>query len=188
MEILRHDVVSDDTEALILVDSEDNEIGSLDKTACHDGTGFLHRAFSVFIFNKDDELLMQKRAADKRLWPNFWSNSCCSHPRQGEDVDVAIHRRCEQELGLCTQLEYAYKFEYSAAFGEIGTEHELCSVYVGTFAGELNINTAEVSAIKWLSIKAVDRELYANTDQYTPWFKLEWARLRADFAHLLPRG
>ncbi len=188
MEILRHDVVSDDTEALILVDSEDNEIGSLDKTACHDGAGLLHRAFSVFIFNEDDELLMQKRAADKRLWPDFWSNSCCSHPRQGEDVDVAIHRRCEQELGLCTQLEYAYKFEYSAEFGEIGTEHELCSVYVGTFAGELNINTAEVSAIKWLSIEAVDRELYANTDQYKHCSKLQLLTLRAHFTHPLPRG
>ncbi|NKC01410.1 MAG: isopentenyl-diphosphate Delta-isomerase [Pseudomonadales bacterium] len=186
MQTLRHDIVSDDSEALILVDSDDNELGALDKSACHDGEGILHRAFSLFIFNDSDELLLQKRAADKRLWPDFWSNSCCSHPRQGEDMAEAVQRRCEQELGFSTDLAFVYKFEYTAPFADHGTEHELCSVYVGKHTGELDVNASEVSAIQWLSIDRVDAELSSQPTLYTPWFQLEWARLRGEFADVLP--
>ena len=122
------EVVSDDTELLILVDSSDRETGQLDKSACHDGEGQLHRAFSVFIFNDAGELLIQQRAADKRLWPSFWSNSCCSHPRAGEAIDDAAERRCQQELGIAASLTFLYKFEYQAAYEDIGSERELCSV------------------------------------------------------------
>ncbi len=146
----------------------------------------LHRAFSLFIFNPAGELLLQQRAAEKRLWPDFWSNSCCSHPRQGETLDVAVQRRCEQELGFRTPLRFVYKFEYTARFGDLGSEHELCSVFIGTYEGEPVANTTEVQALRWMSPAAIDAALAANGDEFTPWFKLEWQRLRSEFADALP--
>lgn len=182
----RHDIVSDDAEALILVDADDEEIGTLDKSACHDGEGVLHRAFSLFIFNHDGELLLQQRSNEKRLWPGYWSNSCCSHPRHGESLAVAVQRRCKQELGFATDLEFVYKFEYSVPFEDKGAEHELCSVYVGRYDGPLDINAAEIDATRWMAPAKLDDELVANADAYTPWLKLEWTRLRADFSNLIP--
>ena len=101
-----HEIVSCESENLILVDQQDREIGTLDKAACHDGQGMLHRAFSLFIFNSQGELLLQKRSSQKRLWGGYWSNSCCSHPRQGEEYEIAIRRRLKEELGIQTELKY----------------------------------------------------------------------------------
>lgn len=182
----RHDIVSDDSEALILVNSDDEEIGSLDKSACHDGDGVLHRAFSLFVFNADGELLLQRRSQDKRLWPGYWSNSCCSHPRVGETMADAVQRRCQQELGFTTQLEFVYKFEYSAQYENEGTEHELCSVYVGQHTGALDINASEIEDVQWMAPATLDNELAENPKCYSPWLKLEWARLRADYPERLP--
>jgi len=89
----KHEVVSSDAERLIRVNSDDEPIGFLDKSACHDGAGLLHRAFSLFVQNGSGELLLQRRHASKRLWPGYWSNTCCSHPRAGEDMDEAVARR-----------------------------------------------------------------------------------------------
>ena len=96
--VTKHEVVSSDEESLSLVDSDDRELGFLDKSLCHAGAGVLHRACSLFVFNEGGELLIQQRAADKRLWPSYWSNSCCSHPRRGESMETATRRRLEQEL------------------------------------------------------------------------------------------
>jgi isopentenyl-diphosphate delta-isomerase len=112
------------------------------------------------------------------LWPGFWSNSCCSHPRAGERIETAIHRRLEQELGLSADLTYIYKFEYTAPFGNIGTEHELCWVYAGTTAAEPLVNTTEVANWRWIAPAALDGELAATPQRFTPWFKLEWQALR----------
>ena len=144
-------MVSSEEERLILVDSDDRETGTSSKSECHDGAGILHRAFSLFVFNPAGELLIHQRHPEKRLWPGFWSNSCCSHPRAGEEIETAIHRRLEQELGLDATLEYVYKFEYTAPFGDVGTEHELCWVYAGTTTAEPLVNTTEVGEL------AVDR-------------------------------
>ena len=179
-------IVSDESESLILVDGDDNEIGHLSKSACHDGDGVLHRAFSLFIFNPAGELLMQQRAPQKRLWPDFWSNSCCSHPRQGETMEFAVQRRCEQELGFRTPLKFIYKFEYAAKFDDLGSERELCSVFVGTYDGEPVVNTTEVQAYRWLAPADIDAALQAGAETFTPWFKLEWERLRNEFAAALP--
>lgn len=178
-------IVSDDSELLILVDGDDNACGHLDKKRCHDGSGVLHRAFSLFIFNDEGDLLVQQRAASKRLWPQFWSNSCCSHPRKGEDMALAIGRRCEQELGFSTELEFVYKFEYQAAYADLGSEHELCSVYIGRHAGPVAVNETEIMAWRWISKTALANELETNPQQYTPWFKLEWQSLISDFADRL---
>jgi len=175
-------IVSDESERLILVDAADQVLGHLDKSACHDGEGVLHRAFSLFIFNAAGELLIQQRASSKRLWPDFWSNSCCSHPRAGETMELAVQRRCEQELGFRTPLRFLYKFEYSAQFEELGSEHELCSVYVGTFQGGPRVNTTEIKAWRWIAPAELEQELQSQPQLFTPWFKLEWQRLREEFA------
>ena len=184
----RSQIVSHESESLILVDSNDQPLGHLDKAACHDGGGRLHRAFSLFIFNLQGELLLQKRAANKRLWPGFWSNSCCSHPRQGETMQIATQRRCAEELGFTTALEFLYKFEYQASYLEIGSENELCSVYVGSFAGTPDINQTEIDEWCWMPPNELSKALETTPDHYTPWFKLEWSRLCRDFVKALPHG
>lgn len=180
-------IVSSDSEELILVDADDRETGHLDKGRCHDGEGVLHRAFSVFLFNARGELLLQQRAAGKRLWPLYWSNSCCSHPRRGEDMDEATTRRLEQELGLRASVEFVYKFTYQAQFGEAGAEHELCWVYLGRADGEPAPNPTEIAAVRFIAADELDRELATHGERFTPWFKLEWRRLRGEHAARLAR-
>jgi isopentenyl-diphosphate delta-isomerase len=183
--LTKSEIVSNDREPLILVDAGDREIGYLEKTACHDGSGVLHRAFSLFIFNPAGELLLQRRASGKRLWPSFWSNSCCSHPRQGETMDDAVQRRMSQELGLRTPVSFIYKFEYQARFGNLGAEHELCWVYIGQTSQKPRINTTEIDEWRWISAVDLDAELAASHERFTPWFKMEWQRLREVFADKL---
>ena len=177
--------VSSPTESLILVNDNDEEIGIHPKAACHEGEGLLHRAFSVFLFNRDGELLLQQRSALKPLWPLFWSNSCCSHPRLGEAMDEAVQRRMGQELGLQTPVSFVYKFEYQARFGTLGSEHELCWVYIGQTSKKPTINTTEIDEWRWISAMDLDAELAASQDCFTPWFKMEWQRLREEFADRL---
>lgn len=173
-------IVSSDSESLILVDPLDREIGELSKAACHDGEGVLHRAFSLFVFNREGDLLLQKRSAQKRLWPLYWSNSCCSHPRSGERVEDAAHRRLQQELGLRANLYFMYKFQYRAYFGELGSENELCWVYVGVSDDSVQVNAEEIDDWRFVAPDDVDRELAQASDTFTPWFRMEWARLRQD--------
>lgn len=180
------DIVSSESEALILVNSSDDVVGYLDKSAAHDGEGVLHRAFSLFIFNPAGQLLLQQRAPGKRLWPEFWSNSCCSHPRRGETMDVAVHRRLEQELGMTAELEYTFKFEYSAPFSDLGTEHELCWVYVGRTEAEPVINTTEIMDWRWVDPEELTAAIAATPASYTPWLKMEWERLNSEFGDRLP--
>ena len=118
-----------DSELLILVDEADREIGQMSKADCHSGAGVLHRAFSLLIFNDAGELLLQQRAAAKRLWPLYWSNSCCSHPRSHETIEMAIHRRLIEELGVRCPLQFLFKFRYKSQLDATGAERELCSVY-----------------------------------------------------------
>jgi isopentenyl-diphosphate Delta-isomerase len=167
-----------DAEALILVDDADREVGHLSKAECHRDPGVLHRAFSLLIFNDAGELLLQQRAASKRLWPRYWSNSCCSHPRRGETMETAVHRRLYEELGLRCPLQFLFKFKYQAQFDSAGAEHELCSVYVGRCAGPLALDAREVMAARWISPEALQAELAGDkAGNFTPWFKLEWARI-----------
>ncbi|MEZ5597432.1 MAG: isopentenyl-diphosphate Delta-isomerase [Pseudomonadales bacterium] len=183
----RADSVSFEDDLLILVDGNDNEVGHLDKAACHDGDGVRHRAFSIFIVNHRGELLLQQRAAGKRLWPLYWSNSCCSHPRAGEAMADAVTRRLQEELGLSVALEPVYRFEYHARFGQAGSEHELCYVYVG-FCDQAPVeHPEEIAAWRWISPEDLDREMCQSPHTFTPWFVLEWRRLRADYpARLQP--
>lgn len=173
-----HAVVSSEDEPLILVDEADNEIGFLSKGECHDGGGVLHRAFSIFIFNSAGELLLQQRSADKRLWPLFWSNTCCSHPRRGETVEIATERRLAQELGMAGDFRYLFKFQYQAPFGELGSEHELCWVFAGTSDDDPRPNANEIADIRWISPADLNREFEARPETLTPWFAMEWPRVK----------
>lgn len=171
-------IVSDPAEKLILVDEHDNEVGVLSKAACHAGDGVLHRAFSVFLFDAEDRLLLQQRSESKPLWPLYWSNSCCSHPREGETLETAAERRLDQELGVRSSLQFLYKFEYHARFGDVGAEHELCHVFVGRFDGQANANATEIAATRLADAATIDAELAQTPERFTPWSKLEWTHIR----------
>jgi len=181
----RHAIVSSDEDLLILVNDNDEQIGEADKLVCHDGDGLLHRAFSVLIFNSQGEVLLQKRADQKRLWGGYWSNSCCSHPRIGETMDEASQRRLWQELGLRAELVFLYKFQYHADFGEAGAEHELCWVYIGKSDTPPSTNANEVSECRYVAPSDLEQEFIDHPEQFTPWFKLEWERIKSAHAQAL---
>ena len=180
-------VVSSPAEELILVDADDNETGYLSKAACHDGDGVLHRAFSLFVFNEKGQLLLQRRASNKRLWGGYWSNSVCSHPRRGESTEDAARRRLRDELNVDANLEYVYKFCYQANFGDAGAENELCHVYLGSLKGPARPNKNEIDRIRYLTVDLVEHELRTRPEVLTPWFKLEWQTLNNDYADELAR-
>lgn len=181
-------VVSFDSERLILVDAADRELGHASKADAHAGKGILHRAFSLFVFNSAGALLLQQRATGKPLWPGYWANSCCSHPRGGEEMDTATRRRLREELGFTCPLEFVYKFQYHAEYGEDGSETELCWVYVGRSDAPVHVNATEIAAWRYVMPEALDREVAETPDRFTPWLKLEWQRLRGEFADRLPGG
>lgn len=180
-------IVSSEDEQLILVDASDNEVGHLSKALCHDGAGVLHRAFSLFLFNGSGELLLQKRSETKRLWPGFWSNSCCSHPRRGESMDIATTRRLNDELNVDTVLEHVYQFCYTADFGEAGSENELCHVYLGKIDGRPQANGSEISSVRFVSSYELEQELNDSPQRFTPWFKQEWQELNCNYREQLAR-
>jgi isopentenyl-diphosphate delta-isomerase len=168
-------------DALILVDEQDQNVGYLDKAACHEGRGILHRAFSLLIFNDSGDLLIQQRAPGKRLWPLYWSNSCCSHPRSNETLEIATKRRLREELGIDCPLHYLFKFQYQAQFDATGAENELCSVFIGCTAETPVINTAEINDWRWVSPQGLQEEFAAQGGRtFTPWFMLEWVRIWRD--------
>jgi isopentenyl-diphosphate delta-isomerase len=175
-----------DSDSLILVDEADREVGHLDKVRCHQGRGVLHRAFSLLIFNGAGELLLQQRSAGKRLWPLYWSNSCCSHPRRAESMETAIHRRLYEELGLRCPLQFLFKFQYQAQFDATGAEQELCSVFVGRTSEPVRVDPGEIVAWRWISPEALQRELAGReADRFTPWFVMEWERILRDHRDVL---
>jgi len=170
-----------DPDTLILVDEEDQHVGFMSKAQCHEGRGVLHRAFSLLIFNEHGELLIQQRAAAKRLWPLYWSNSCCSHPRGEESMETATQRRLSEELGMACPLRFLFKFQYQAQFDTTGAEHELCSVFIGRATQQPRINSAEIHDWRWIAPETLIREISAEGGRtFTPWFMLEWARIWRD--------
>jgi len=172
-------IVSFDNEALIVVDPTDRILGHGTKAELHRGSGTLHRAFSIFLFNPAGELLLQRRSEKKPLWPGFWSNTCCSHPRRGESYGTATERRLAEELGIEAKLFFTHRFRYQAQYSEDGAEHELCSVYVGLTDHEPSPNPSEISAWQWIQPDELDRWLLEEPATLTPWLNLEWSALRS---------
>lgn len=161
-------------EQVILVDQHDQAIGTAGKMEAHQ-QGLLHRAFSICIFHiKEDaiDVLLQQRQHDKYHCPGLWSNSCCSHPRPGETILAAGKRRLQEELGIQLTLNPAGTFQYTAHFENGLTENEYDHVLVA-FSDKRDIpfNTAEVAAVKWLGLEALEEDLEAQPECYTPWFK-----------------
>lgn len=185
---MKNQIVSFDDEKLILVDEKDNVCGYQDKLDCHMGEGQLHRAFSVLIFNKNKELLIQKRSQNKILWPGYWSNTCCSHPRKNETYSQATFRRLKEELGFSTPIQYLYQFKYHARFFDIGSESELCSVYIGRYDGPVEVNEQEIEEYKFISLNELESDINGrsdHSDQYTPWFKTEWQQIKSHYSSQL---
>ena len=169
-------------EELCLVDQHDELTGTMSKESCHVGLGRRHRAFSLHILNSREEFLIHRRSESKMLWPGFWSNSCCSHPRKGETMIEAVNRRLYDELGLIEfSLKYIYQFSYVAKYKNIGTENELCSVYMGKIDSELNVNLNEIADSKFISKKELDKLLRVE-EKTTPWFLMEWEKLNLEYS------
>lgn len=158
-------------EKVIVVNEQDQVLGSMDKMEAHH-RGILHRAFSIVIFNLDGEILLQKRSKDKYHSGGLWTNACCSHPAPGESIDEATRRRLKHEMGIDLQPDFAYKFIYESKLDNGLTEHELDYVYTGIFDGVPTVNKQEVEDWKFMNMKSLRDDLELNPDQYTIWFKL----------------
>ncbi|WP_332025613.1 isopentenyl-diphosphate Delta-isomerase [Kaistella sp.] len=158
-------------EQVVLVSEKDEILGVMNKMQAHEN-GILHRAFSVFLFNDKGEMLLQKRAADKYHSPNQWTNAVCSHPRMGETYMEAAQRRLKEELGIETPITYRFNFLYKADVGQNLWEHELDHVFTGNFEGEFKLNEEEVSEVRYISIDELDKEMSANPENFTEWFKI----------------
>jgi isopentenyl-diphosphate delta-isomerase len=158
-------------EHVILVDEQDNEIGIMEKMEAHQ-KGVLHRAFSVLIFNSKGEWLIQKRADSKYHSAGLWTNTCCSHPRLGEPIEVAAQRRLKEEMGIDVTPVLSHKFIYQASLGNGLTEHELDYVLIGQFDGIPNINHNEVSDWKFIPEQTLKSDIITEPDTFTHWFKI----------------
>lgn len=160
-----------DEELVILVNENDEQIGLMPKLEAHQ-KAMLHRAFSVFIFNDKEQLLLQKRAASKYHSPNLWTNTCCSHQREGETNIEAGKRRLQEEMGFECDLKEVFSFMYKAPFDNGLTEHELDHVMVGFFKDVPNINEEEVATYKWILLEDVRKDIENQPENYTEWFKI----------------
>lgn len=158
-------------EKVILVDKNDKPIGLMNKMEAHE-KALLHRAFSVFIFNEKGELMLQQRASSKYHSPLLWTNTCCSHQRDGESNVEAGRRRLQEEMGFVTDIKEVFSFIYKAPFDNGLTEHELDHVMIGRFDDAPNLNKEEVEAYKWMSLKDVKKDIVENPTNYTAWFKI----------------
>jgi isopentenyl-diphosphate delta-isomerase len=167
-----------DKDFLILVHENDKPWGKLEKDLVHQ-LGLLHRAFSVFIFNTKGEMLLQQRADDKYHSGGLWTNTCCSHPRWGEEIGDAVERRLEEEMGLKCETDFSFTFQYKTHFENGLTEHELDHVYTGVSDDIPLINKEEVKSWKYFSVEEIRKDLLMNPDHYTAWFKLVFERVIA---------
>ncbi|MDY3511275.1 isopentenyl-diphosphate Delta-isomerase [Riemerella anatipestifer] len=158
-------------EKVVLVNPKDEVLGVMEKLQAHRG-GFLHRAFSVFLFNTKGEMLLQRRAGVKYHSPKLWTNAVCSHPRLGESYKAGAQRRLIEELGIDADISEKFSFIYKAEVGDNLWEHELDYVFTGIYEGDFNLNPEEVSEIRYISMEALDKELEANPEQFTEWFKI----------------
>jgi len=162
-------------EMVILVDENDKEIGIEEKMKAHQG-GKLHRCFSIFIFNPNGEMLLQRRANSKYHSGGLWTNACCSHPRPGENIEQAANRRLKEELGFDCELKELSNFIYKVKLDHGLTEHEFDHVLIGKYDGEIRPNKNEVSEIMWISIDDLKEEIKKHPEKFTEWFKIAFRK------------
>ena len=158
-------------ENVILVDQEDREIGVMEKMQAHQEAK-LHRAFSVFLLNDRNEVLLQQRAVDKYHCGGMWTNTCCSHPRAEEALQVAVDRRLKEEMGIVCATNWVYSFIYKADVGGGLFEHEFDHVFFGRFSGEPKPDKSEVADWSYVSLEELKQDVKKNPSKYTPWFKI----------------
>lgn len=168
-------------EQVILVDSQDNQIGLMEKMEAHE-KALLHRAFSVFLFNTKGEMLLQRRALTKYHSGGLWTNACCSHPRAGETNLEAATRRTFEELGIRPAIKHAFSFTYRADFENGLTEHEFDHVFVGNYEGPIEPNPEEVSEYCYKSIPDIREQMRTDPHHFTEWFKIAFDEVQK---HLL---
>lgn len=171
-------------EEVILVDENDNSIGTCEKIEAHRNGGKLHRAFSVFIFNSRGEMLLQKRSIKKYHFGGLWTNACCSHPRPGEKIEDAAHRRLKEEMGFDCPLKKIFSFIYKATFKNGLTEREFDHVFIGFYDGDVKPNPNEADGYAWIDVNELKKDIIENPkkypdfpEKYTPWFKKAFERV-----------
>jgi isopentenyl-diphosphate Delta-isomerase len=163
-------------EKVILVNENDQAIGTMEKMEAHE-KALLHRAFSVFIFNSKNEMLIHQRAFSKYHSGGLWTNACCSHPRENETAEQAAHRRLEEEMGFDCDIDHQFSFVYKAELDQGLTEHEFDHVFTGIYESEIKPNPEEVAAFKYISISDLKKDLNAHPERYTEWFKIAFKQL-----------
>lgn len=163
-------------EEVILVDEENKVLGSLEKMEAHQ-KALLHRAFSVFVFNSKDECLLQRRAISKYHSAGLWTNTCCSHPKPGEDTRAAAMRRLKEEMGFETPLREIFQFTYKAGFDNGLTEHEFDHVFIGKYEGEIIPDPGEVVEHEYWPMEKIRVHLESNPDEFTVWFRIAFPKV-----------
>jgi isopentenyl-diphosphate delta-isomerase len=163
-------------EEVVLVNENDVAIGTMEKLEAHE-KGLLHRAFSVFIFNDKNELLLQRRALTKYHSAGLWTNTCCSHPRPNETTLNAANRRLVEEMGIETELIFKTSFIYKTKFDNGLTEHEFDHIFFGTSNANPTINTEEVDSFVWMSVEALKQKINLKPNEFTSWFKIAVKKL-----------
>lgn len=166
---------------VVLVNERDEETGTMGKLEAHQ-QGALHRAFSVFIFNRAGRLLLQQRADGKYHSAGLWTNSCCSHPRPGETLRSAVRRRLREELGIRCTVEEEFSFTYRADVGNGLVEHELDHVFFGHYDGPLQPDPAEVQDLRWMRMNDLADDLRTSPERYTAWLRMCWPMVMDRFA------
>lgn len=166
---------------VILVDEQDNQLGTMEKLQAH-VEAKLHRAISVFIFNSNKELLLQKRAANKYHSASLWTNTCCSHPKPNENTANAAKRRLKEEMGIDCNLQAAFNFTYLAKLENDITEHEFDHVFFGFTDDIPKLNLEEASNYKYLSLDEIKNQLEENPEQFTVWFTLIFERVKTELS------
>lgn len=156
---------------VVCVDEQDRELSVMEKMEAHE-KGVLHRAFSIFVFNKNGQLMLQQRALHKYHSGGLWTNTCCSHPQPGELLEDGAHKRLKVEMGFDCDLKEIFHFTYRAEFEDGLVEHEVDHVLVGTYEQDPVVNPEEVHAFKWISLEELKIELEKHPERYTEWFKI----------------
>lgn len=158
-------------EYVILVDENDNPIGSEEKVKCHLPNGKLHRAFTALLFDRNGRLILTRRAKEKMLWPEDWDGTVASHPREGETYTSSAERRMPEEVGISCKMDYLMKFEYHVPYKDIGSENEICGTLIGIVdeSTEFKMIEGEIDEIKWISVNDLLSEIKNNPKIYCPW-------------------
>ena len=172
---------------VILVDENDKEVGIEEKIKAHEGGGKLHRAFSIFVFNSEGKMLLQKRAKTKYHSGGLWTNACCSHPSPEKSLSVMVHKRLKEEMGFDCELEEVFSFKYKIHFDNGLTEWEYDHVFIGEFNGEIKPNQKEVSEWKWVDLKELQKDVNKQPQNYAYWFKIALNRVIACYNNFKDR-